>query len=478
MTELDKASALAHLLAVAHGGNTQALRDHAMQALGTCTDMGAELGFSGLRTPLLSLVPEWSASKQDRLTADVPEAGMDDAGPAADFQLAQARIEAEEMEIDDCGMDGALPLPSMLGQSNEDLLESYFLPNSAPVAGLEHVCDNALEHMHQTLSHWSVFFSRLQNLSSLLHHRYRRERFAAACLHGTPLAPMADLFDKFGGKLYDKRWHNVLLFVKRLEPLLAVLRSFSAAKYNSVGNERGQAGDAQFNPEAAQEALQDEHFHAYCMFVLRLDSIPFQLAQWSRGCACHNTVRQCPRLHAVAMEAHFPETHTCPMQGLHASEFACGKVTQMLDGLMETATSQVVLAFSHVLSEDKMHTIILDFSSSSWAVAVAVVVETELLNQLSDWGFKCVVSAYLTFPWCVTFFLRKKRSDIQQTESNGIIPAETRELLCSAPASTTAGGLVANDWLGKRLSVHNLLLEWLAVWQVHASARFPTRCRE
>ena len=84
------------------------------------------------------------------------------------------------------------------------------------VYGLQHCVNNANQDVHTVLNWWNEFFSRLKHFEALLAIPERRKRFQHTCVRGSALEPQSYKLDNWSQRLYEKRWREVVAFLKRL----------------------------------------------------------------------------------------------------------------------------------------------------------------------------------------------------------------------------------------------------------------------
>ena len=146
------------------------------------------------------------------------------------------------------------------------------MPNAFCVAGVQHMCSNLLEDTHSVLDSWPNIFEQLKNIEAFLNVDERRARFRYTCLESTQWQTKFHLFKHFAFTLYEHRWHECVLFVRGLLPLLpTMVFAWDADRYvagvDDLGNtlRRTQAqkqsadeqrqGFRQFNPSMLTATL-------------------------------------------------------------------------------------------------------------------------------------------------------------------------------------------------------------------------------
>jgi hypothetical protein len=100
-----------------------------------------------------------------------------------------------------------------------------FMPTAFRIYGLQHLCNNLNQDVHQNLKWWTWFWTRLKNFERLLAHKPKRTRFAVACMKGTVYENRTkEIINWDSVQLYEPRWHCVLGWLKRFVPLLDFFR--------------------------------------------------------------------------------------------------------------------------------------------------------------------------------------------------------------------------------------------------------------
>jgi hypothetical protein len=125
------------------------------------------------------------------------------------------------------GMDGAASQP--MGGSWMPRLDfannsTTLMPNAVTVAELQHICDNAQSLVHTELEHWAVFWREIKNWEALLGSPERMRRYIWTCVRRSKYAWAENKLLGFSATLYEKRWKEVVNFLKAFNPLLNVIR--------------------------------------------------------------------------------------------------------------------------------------------------------------------------------------------------------------------------------------------------------------
>eukprot|EP00969_Alexandrium_andersonii_P360909 15456416-Alexandrium_andersonii.AAC.1 len=96
--------------------------------------------------------------------------------------------------------------------------------NALKVPGLLHIVTNLLNDVHHNFRNWERFQEQCRELAKLLCLHPRKMRFVQQCLVGSSWASLQYAFERTFPPLYEKRWHVVLSFTKK------VLRVWPALK--------------------------------------------------------------------------------------------------------------------------------------------------------------------------------------------------------------------------------------------------------
>ena len=305
-----KAAAMAHSLSLENPDWGQLL-PYLSSFVSITTDLGVESTLANFRVSLRRLFPAWR-------DLDPLEADADDERPA---------------------------------QPNVDI-NRFFLENALPVMGMQHCVYNLLKEIHTAIPFWDVFWHDLKNLEALLNWRFRRQRYIATCLRGTPLADLESQFESFSQSLYESRWHEVANFIKKLEPLLAPLRSTwnerrfqgSDGMDEDGGPQSAPAGAAAFNPQALTRCLSSALFASRVLMVIKLETFPEMLAGWAEDCPCHGgvTSESSQYQRSKLMQSHYEGFSVCPLSGKRAPELASGKIAEVYDAVCRQALVSVL----------------------------------------------------------------------------------------------------------------------------------------
>ena len=166
---------------------------------------------------------------------------------------------------------------------------------------------------------------------------------------------------EFSATLYEKRWHEILKFLKSLLPRLKVLAyTFDVEKFRSgvdfsgasrpeqarvQESQEAQAGLSKFSPEAVKLVLRDPVFHHFVHLVFLLEKMPDKLAKFGEGCPCHGVLL--PHMSRYAadrlMESHYGEGITaCPASGMMAPEIVGGVLEKLFEGSMRDLETEML----------------------------------------------------------------------------------------------------------------------------------------
>lgn len=296
---------------------------HGMSFVAHCSDMGTELGLPDfeLSGSVRSLLPEWL--RQDQIPADI-----ESQEPAA--QGNGARPPDDDIDGPTMADDSSVANPVVRPMPPH--VPRPLMPKALTIAGLQHVINNLCSDIHTEMSHWETFYSHLKALEALLRVPERRQRYVWCCIHLTPFQGFSGRFERFRASLYENRWHEILNFLRHLEPLLPILaRTWDADKYvrgvaadgvmrpEQARAERVQQAGSQiiaFDPQKVTAAVRSSLFHAYAAMALKIEQVPSALAQASEGCPCHRALFQ--------FQDATPGVKTCPMAGKLLPELCCG----------------------------------------------------------------------------------------------------------------------------------------------------------
>ena len=370
------------------------LSDHSASYVAHCSDMGVELSLPDfeMRGAVESLLPEWlrdSAMLQPDIDACEHEAPVDSC-------CDNDGVDGPLLDDVDCVDEGPVaPVPANPDVQPEPVADPpragvHFLPNAFPVAGMQHVVNNLCADVHQGMCHWKAFHAELKALEALLRIDERRQRFIWTCLHDTNLEGLSFRFRKFSGSLYEGRWHQVIMFLKQLKPLLSILaRAWSKDKFIRGVNANGLARPAQAQAEQVQQerqgltaldpdkitsAVGSALFHAYVEMALKLEEIPEGLASNSESCVCHRRLLQHMSAHKrrKCLEEHYDhQCSVCPMAGKLLPELVAGDLEAAFEAIcsmQETHLRLMPLPGLAPLTASDWNTLISDFRAGGQMV--------------------------------------------------------------------------------------------------------------
>ena len=223
---------------------------------------------------------------------------------------------------------------------------SIVLPFAIPIPGMLHITNNLLADVDSGVTHWSAFWEQLDNVSSLLSHISRLDKFRAKCIdpsHNDAQEAVLTFSCKID-VLYTKRWGSVSHFLSRCRQRLSLLKIFWDSSLYCGNNDQEDGFQSRFNPKLLTETLKDPKFWAYCDMVRIVHTAVDELAGWSEGCICHPPwvwqKESKARRHKL-----LAAPQGCPMQGRRAPELASGEWKTFNDKLFAKSITQ--LAFTH-----------------------------------------------------------------------------------------------------------------------------------
>ena len=203
--------------------------------------------------------------------------------------------------------------------------------------------------VHSGLGHWAVFYKQCKVLEAFLRVEERRQRFVWTCVKDSPWHAWHSKFERFAGSLYEERWHEVINFLRAVDPILEVMRlCWNCDRYvrgiDSDGGVRGtqaraqerqeaQAGLTSFDPRALGPILDSSLFHAYHAMAMKVEGIPDELASRAELCVCHGyilkTLSEYQR--RVLLSRYFCSGSTyCPMAGKCLPELIASGLKSLL----------------------------------------------------------------------------------------------------------------------------------------------------
>ena len=357
--EVEKAAAVGHMIGLVCQNSVARADEISREVKAICTDLGTESTLANTRVRMSEFVGRWDTLEvqpQRRISEPVHE----DLKLAPEPPLADAIEEECLFDLDSASMEMQQCLPS--GQ------DSYLFPSAMPIAGLEHISNNMTKEMHSHLSHWDVYYRQVQNLASLLVRRWRRERFITSCLTGTPLGEYAWKLRNWSANLFEHRWHCARY--------LGAGGSLDSGK-SDVGTSVGG-----FDPALAEATLSDRLFPVYCRFMLKLEQVPYHLAQWSKGCPCHDFIRIGKKSDKnLALSLHYGNSQACPLAGKRAAEVATDKVQGILEELLGTCVHDALVA-DHGLQPHQMKVLMVDADAAKAALVCQVVLKMDHWQRL------------------------------------------------------------------------------------------------
>eukprot|EP00971_Amphidinium_carterae_P350147 6491404-Amphidinium_carterae.6 len=369
--EVDKAAALAHMVCFVCESASDMERI-SQEVVSLTTDMGTEHCLSTCRVAMHDVSPRWWRKGELQ-----EEEGVLLGAQAANKALDEASVPLALDEEADVITSGGTSTREESPFQSATASSTAFLPSALPIVGLEHIANNMTTEVHSRLGHWEAYHSKLHVLASFLTRRWRRERYIVTCLAETPLSVHAHQIREFSATLYEKRWHHAVLFIKQLWTVFPILQqTFSASKFTEGGT---YGGDAEFNPETVQSICRDAFFGAYTKFVLKLDSVPQTISQWSKGCPCHEHLYKRGPSTAKRLIKVLCNNGACPLLGKRACELAAGRLEQLCAELIEASQLEGLRDHLSLLSVEETTAIIRD------AAAARSHFELQMSIKLDHW---------------------------------------------------------------------------------------------
>lgn len=380
--EVQEAAALCHALVLLCGGNMARLRKYLCEIRALCSDMGTEMGLAALQIHPEEVMPSWFLiggrtglrQHEEEQVSDGHEGEPPHAPPGAHRAVLHAMEEEGTSEPESAAAARDLPMvaaampqaPLVLPERMPPTDEVWFMPRTLAVPGVQHIMDNLTREAHQSLEFWPEFFRKLQLVAGLMQSRWRRDRYAQSCLHGTPDASRAQDVMRWAATLYDKRWREVLCFCRELLPLLPLLSTtFDASKYQNKVEAQGKQdeGGGPFDAAALQHVLRSRFFACYVAFVTQVESVPAAFSRWASGCPCHGHLIEGKRAHYVTqlMECHFGAGGRCPLAGKRAAELASGAVPELVSELCERSFGILFAEHGYGLKPEELQLLHRDF---------------------------------------------------------------------------------------------------------------------
>ena len=383
-------------------GHSDRLQEHCDSFFSFCSDMGAELGVGHFRVDgLKSLVPSWM--QHEPMQCDLPQdcALPGPVAPASPDLQADFVMDLESLMP--AGPAGAVPAvpeerPSPGPSQNEtqdrqawpppaNASDVMFLRNAISVPGLLHIVNNALVEVSSKLSHFDAFFEQLGEFEGLVTCG-RLSRFVNYCVKPSPLASQADeLLQRKFGRLYLKRWGEVVNFCKRLASFLPLIRCcWNERAY--LGNVRGDEEDdtgerrrseTRFSPERFSAVLKDPMFFGYFDMILMLSGCIEQISQWAESCPCHGDLQLSSgfrrfenrgrheaqtnfrRARRQLRSLFANQAETCVMRGKRLPELVADGLELVLANFSDLALTELMQQHRPHLSDADWATLVADF---------------------------------------------------------------------------------------------------------------------
>ena len=408
-----KCAAMLHKWAVLVG-HSDKLPDYLGSFFSFCSDMGVELGIGHFHVEdSMSLLPPWL--KHSSMEVDLPD------NAALPGNAHQVNLESDLQEVPDpqpevSEVAGHVPGPAQAQenldsvanwkwqpQPRPDTSSSLFLPHAVVVAGLLHIVNNALCEVSGQLAHFEVFFEQLGEFEGLVTCG-RLVRFVNYCVRPSHLAHKADdLLQRKFGRLYLKRWGEVVKFCRRLSEFLPLIRCVwdqRAYLHGAAAEEEGGRNATRFSPERFSNILKDHMFFAYFDMVLKLSDAIEQLAHWAESCPCHEDFQMQPDLRAFNprgrrdAQAHFRHgvravrsmyqgrCETCVMRGKRLPELVAEGLDLMLARLSDLAYVQLLQVHRPLLSDEEWASLVSDFEKGKAHAQLEFSLKLDFLRRL------------------------------------------------------------------------------------------------
>ncbi|CAE7555177.1 unnamed protein product [Symbiodinium sp. KB8] len=395
-------------------GHSDKLQDHLGSFFSFCSDMGVELGIGHYHVQdFMSLLPPWL--QHSSMEVDLPDnAALPGNAQQFNFESDLQEVPGPQPEVAEVGAPDAAQEQDNLDsvanwkwqpQPRQDpsSSSSLFLPNAITVAGLLHIVNNALVEVSGQLAHFDAFFEQLGEFEGLVTCG-RLVRFVNYCVRPSHLAHQADdLLQRKFGRLYLKRWGEVVKFCKRLSEFLPLIRCVwdqRAYLHGAAAEEEGGRNATRFSPERLSNILKDHMFFAYFDMVLKLSDAIEQLAHWAESCPCHEDFQMQPDLRAFNRrgrrdaQAHFRHgvravrsmyqgrCETCVMRGKRLPELVAEGLDFMLARLSDLAYVQLLQAHRPLLSDAEWASVVSDLEKGKAHAQLEFSLKLDFLRRL------------------------------------------------------------------------------------------------
>ena len=188
------------------------LQRHARTYYSCTGDMGTEFSICRFYTSdPCRLLPQWVDRTLPRPDVDIDDAsecqvkhGTGNSDSSSDFEAKLEAIVEDEIDY------------------NEGVAKPL-MENCLPVAGLQHIVSNMLADVHNSMSWWPPFMKKLKQFEALLRPEERRQRIKWTLLRNSEFEQYEDKFNHWSASLYEKRWHEVVVFLRKLHRLMPIL---------------------------------------------------------------------------------------------------------------------------------------------------------------------------------------------------------------------------------------------------------------
>ena len=354
-------------------GSQDGLLKHRMSYRCMCTDLGTEVGSAGfeIASPW-SLLPAWL--KPGDMDPDVHEANDIEAHPFMESDVMEEEVFDPPIAPDAWG----------------DV--KLFLPTAVTIPGTLHLISNLTREISAGLGHWAAWFKQLRQFEHLWKEG-RKDRYLAYCLLPSDLAARSSDFDVELGSLYKQRWGEVIKFVRKLEPLLPVLRlTWDEGKYMHGGDGITVKPSAEFQPHHFTAVLSDNLFFGYTRMVLAVETITETLASWCESCQCHSEellrerrTRKRPRVAPSSRQ------RPCPMKGKNLPALVCGQLSVAFEELSRMSTMKLQETARIYMSAEQWEICSRDLLAAKAGIRAAMEVKFDWVKRL-PWSLACVAS--------------------------------------------------------------------------------------
>ena len=209
----------------------------------------------------------------------------------------------------------------------------------------------------------------------------QKRRAAWTCLRGIPLSWAKRLFDECSATLYEKRWKEVVTFLRALTKLLPILaKTYDHDRYfkgvDRGSDEQGsgkqreegekQRGSPKFDPRSLTPLLHSALFSTYCVMAILGENATSKIASWGESCPCHGHLFLSLSDHhrRKMFQKHYGEGYsTCPNAGCHAPDLAAGELKTRLDAIWERREAK--------LATDQLYEKVAPLNREEWDIILS-----------------------------------------------------------------------------------------------------------